>query len=161
MAITNTTPVTPGAANIYWIFFAEFQPAVPAVAAVPATDTTPAVAAVPAVAAFLRANMAPSDGKYLIGNQSLTKYIHDGSDAAVALVNALLAAVQTASGKTSAVTKVDVFAGDPLKPVILVAHLADKTVYRINDLFAALAANSAMAAVYQSIVAFLATKVAA
>ncbi len=132
MAITNTTPVTPGSTTIYWVTKLTLTP------------TT------------VSANLSPSDGTYLIGNPSMEKRVCDKTTPAI--INEVFAAVQTLAKKTTLPTFVSVVALDPTKPFQLYSRFSDGQ-YNVTDLYAVISSNPSFASVYADMLTYLGGKI--
>jgi len=135
--IPNPSPITPGPCGQYWVSSL--------------TLSNP----------LFSATLRPSDGPHVLGNPALAKRITADTtkDAvAAAAVASVFDQVARLSGKSAAVAVVTVSEADPLGPVQVLAVFADKSTYRIADLFAMLADDAAVAAAYGEVMAFLATK---
>ena len=133
MAITNTTPITVGSPNIYWVTQLTLQP------------TT------------VQATLVPSDGTYLIGNPSLQKRVLDKTTPAI--IGEVYTALQTITSKTSLPVFVNIIAQDPTKPIQLVANFGSEGSYFVKDVFGTLGSNTTFTTVYANVLTYLATKV--
>jgi hypothetical protein len=109
---------------------------------------------------LLSATLRPCDGQHVLGNRSLAKRVVADTTkdaAAAAVVAAVAAQMQRLSGKAP-VSLVTVSECDPLAPVSVLALFADKTQYKIPDLFALVGSDPLVAAAYAQVIAYLATK---
>ena len=99
MPIPNPTPVTPGACTVYWL-----------------SDLT-------VCATEINATLRPSDGTHVIANNKLKKNQPSIATAtnptAKALVDSILALVQTLAKSAVPPTQVSIHEADPLEPIPL------------------------------------------
>ena len=134
--ITNPTPFTPNLCGTIWVTSAELYP----------ND--------------LHAELAPTDGTYLVVDEGRQVNVDLRTDAAAkAAADVLFAQVQRLAGKTAAVTSLILSAPSPRKKVTALATFADKSpAWRCADVLALVASDMACAAAYEAFVAYLATK---
>lgn len=137
LTLTNPDPITPNVCSHYWISNLTLTPA------------------------MLAATLRPFDGQHVLGNASLAKRVvadPTKDTAAAAVITTVTTAVQAIAGKTAAISLITVSDADPLGKTLVLALFADKSIFRVADLFTLLASNSQAAAAFNALITFLATK---